>query len=158
MQSHFTVQPSYLPSGLMDYVFLHDSTGDRTIGFLLFSAFKSRYKEVLTKAHTAGNVASPKILSRLTKEEVNCEKHFYVLAHSFLASILLDSQLSFSTLQCMRLHSRQWQPSSSGVKAVRGFSLRQFSGWRENQPTKRDHPMTEIWHHLSIGKLLTLAL
>ncbi|OWM69956.1 DNA replication complex GINS protein PSF3-like [Punica granatum] len=57
-------------------------TGDRTIGFLLFSAFKSRYKEVLTKAHTAANVANPKFLSRLTKEEV----HLYEAAQSSMAA------------------------------------------------------------------------
>lgn len=55
------------------YDFCFDSSSDRTLGILLFSAFKSRYKEVLTKAHTMSQVASTKILGRLTKEEVDCE-------------------------------------------------------------------------------------
>ncbi|MED6170515.1 hypothetical protein PIB30_031751 [Stylosanthes scabra] len=44
---------------------------DRTIGFLLLSAFKSRYKEVLTKAHTAAFAAGSKFWTILTKEEIN---------------------------------------------------------------------------------------
>ncbi|KAG2693356.1 hypothetical protein I3760_08G092500 [Carya illinoinensis] len=45
--------------------------GVRTIGPLLLSAFKSRYKEVLTKAHTAAFSAASKHLTILTKEETN---------------------------------------------------------------------------------------
>ncbi|KAF5462434.1 hypothetical protein F2P56_018440 [Juglans regia] len=45
--------------------------GVRTIGPLLLSAFKSRYKEVLTKAHTAAFPAASKHLTILTKEETN---------------------------------------------------------------------------------------
>ncbi|CAK9326261.1 unnamed protein product [Citrullus colocynthis] len=43
--------------------------GDRTIGSWLLSTFKSRYKEVLTKAHTAVFAASSKYLALLSKEE-----------------------------------------------------------------------------------------
>ncbi|KAG6602618.1 hypothetical protein SDJN03_07851, partial [Cucurbita argyrosperma subsp. sororia] len=43
--------------------------GDRTIGSWLLSTFKSRYKEVLTKAHTAVFAASSKYLTLLSKEE-----------------------------------------------------------------------------------------
>lgn len=56
-----------------------DSVGVRTIGPLLLSAFKSRYKEVLTKAHTAAFPAASKHLTILTKEETNCEIHLYIL-------------------------------------------------------------------------------
>ncbi|KAM7262818.1 hypothetical protein ACFE04_000501 [Oxalis oulophora] len=45
--------------------------GDKTLGFLLLSAFKIRYKEILTKAHTAAYVTASKIWSLLTKEESN---------------------------------------------------------------------------------------
>lgn len=48
--------------------------GDRTIGSFLLYAFKNRYKEVLSKAHTANFVATTKPLSLLTKEETHlCE-------------------------------------------------------------------------------------
>ncbi|KAF7816480.1 DNA replication complex GINS protein PSF3-like [Senna tora] len=56
--------------------------GDRTIGFLLLSAFKNRYKEVLTKAHTAAFTAASKFWSILTKEEIN----MYEAAQSSMAS------------------------------------------------------------------------
>ncbi|KAK7390560.1 hypothetical protein VNO78_25869 [Psophocarpus tetragonolobus] len=46
---------------------------DRTIGFLLLSAFKRRYKEILTKAHTVTFAAGSKFWTILTKEEINCE-------------------------------------------------------------------------------------
>uniref|UniRef100_A0A9I9E7K0 DNA replication complex GINS protein PSF3 N-terminal domain-containing protein n=1 Tax=Cucumis melo TaxID=3656 RepID=A0A9I9E7K0_CUCME len=45
------------------------SVGDRTIGSWLLSTFKSRYKEVLTKAHSAVFAASSKYLALLSKEE-----------------------------------------------------------------------------------------
>ncbi|KAK7305870.1 hypothetical protein VNO77_43782 [Canavalia gladiata] len=56
--------------------------GDRTIGFLLLSAFKSRYKEVLTKAHTAAFAAGSKFWTILTKEEIN----LYETAQSAMTS------------------------------------------------------------------------
>ncbi|XP_057439206.1 DNA replication complex GINS protein PSF3-like isoform X1 [Lotus japonicus] len=56
--------------------------GDRTIGFLLLSAFKSRYKEVLTKAHTAAFATGSKFWTILTKEEIN----LYEVAQSAMAS------------------------------------------------------------------------
>ncbi|KAB1217609.1 DNA replication complex GINS protein PSF3 [Morella rubra] len=55
---------------------------DRTIGPLLLSAFKSRYKEVLTKAHTAAFSAASKYPSLLTKEENN----LYESAQSSMAA------------------------------------------------------------------------
>ncbi|KAE9620540.1 putative GINS complex, subunit Psf3, GINS subunit, domain A protein [Lupinus albus] len=54
----------------------------RTIGFLLLSAFKSRYKEVLTKAHTTSFEAGSKFWTILTKEEIN----FYETAQSAMTS------------------------------------------------------------------------
>ncbi|KAK6929473.1 GINS subunit, domain A [Dillenia turbinata] len=45
--------------------------GDRTIGSFLLYAFKSRYKDVLSNAHTAAFTVAPKFLSILTKEEIN---------------------------------------------------------------------------------------
>ncbi|XP_014495564.1 uncharacterized protein LOC106757408 isoform X2 [Vigna radiata var. radiata] len=56
--------------------------GDRTIGFLLLSAFKSRYKEILTKAHSVAFAAGSKFWSILTKEEIN----LYETAQSEMAS------------------------------------------------------------------------
>lgn len=56
--------------------------GDRTIGFLLLSAFKNRYKEVLTKAHTAAIAAGSKFWTILTNEEIN----LYETAQSAMAS------------------------------------------------------------------------
>lgn len=55
---------------------------DRTIGPLLLSAFKSRYKEVLTKAHTAAFPAASRHLTILTKEET----HLYEAAQSSMAA------------------------------------------------------------------------
>ncbi|RZC79278.1 hypothetical protein C5167_003490 [Papaver somniferum] len=43
--------------------------GDRTIGSFLLYAFKGRYKEVLSKAHSAAYSVAPKFLPLLTKEE-----------------------------------------------------------------------------------------
>lgn len=43
------------------------------IGSWLLSTFKSRYKEVLTKAHTAVFAASSKYLALLSKEETKSE-------------------------------------------------------------------------------------
>jgi hypothetical protein len=57
--------------------------GARNIGPLLLSAFKSRYKEVLTKAHTAAFTAASKNLTILTKEETDCEIHFYIFNYYF---------------------------------------------------------------------------
>ncbi|KAH9613511.1 hypothetical protein KSS87_004923 [Heliosperma pusillum] len=48
--------------------------GDRTIGSFLLYAFTNRYKEVLSKSHTASFTASTKPLILLTKEETHlCE-------------------------------------------------------------------------------------
>ncbi|KAL3840375.1 hypothetical protein ACJIZ3_024966 [Penstemon smallii] len=43
--------------------------GDKTIGPLLLVAFRTRYKEVLIKAHTLTLAVAPKHLTLLTKEE-----------------------------------------------------------------------------------------
>lgn len=68
----------------MSFLFiLMDRVGDRTIGPLLLSAFKSRYKEVLTKAHTAAFPAASRHLTILTKEETHCEIHFFIFKHIF---------------------------------------------------------------------------
>ncbi|XP_057979099.1 uncharacterized protein LOC131165381 isoform X2 [Malania oleifera] len=56
--------------------------GDRTIGSLLLIAFRTRYKEVLTKAHTAASILAPKFLALLTKEET----HLFEAAQSSLAT------------------------------------------------------------------------
>ncbi|KAK8487242.1 hypothetical protein V6N13_062729 [Hibiscus sabdariffa] len=45
--------------------------GDKTIEILLLSAFKIRYKEILTKAYTAVFTTTSKFLTLLTKEETN---------------------------------------------------------------------------------------
>lgn len=54
------------------FLLVMDRVGDKTIGLVLLIAFRTRYKEVLIKAHTAFEVA-PKFLSLLTEEEVKCE-------------------------------------------------------------------------------------
>lgn len=46
---------------------------DRTLGILLSTAFKIRYKEALTKVYTAAHITASKYLSFLTKEETNCK-------------------------------------------------------------------------------------
>ncbi|GAV85605.1 Sld5 domain-containing protein [Cephalotus follicularis] len=56
--------------------------GDRTLGFLLLSAFKIRYKDILTKAHTAAFAAASKFFALLTKEETN----LYEAAQSSMAA------------------------------------------------------------------------
>uniref|UniRef100_A0A3Q7GEZ2 Uncharacterized protein n=2 Tax=Solanum subgen. Lycopersicon TaxID=49274 RepID=A0A3Q7GEZ2_SOLLC len=43
--------------------------GEKTIGPLLLVAFRTRYREVLIKAHTAASIVAPKHFSLLTKEE-----------------------------------------------------------------------------------------
>ncbi|WOH07664.1 hypothetical protein DCAR_0727097 [Daucus carota subsp. sativus] len=48
--------------------------GDKTIGRVLLIAFRTRYKEVLIKAHTAAFEATAKFLSLLTEEEVKLYK------------------------------------------------------------------------------------
>ncbi|KAL1217830.1 hypothetical protein V5N11_009602 [Cardamine amara subsp. amara] len=50
---------------------------DRTIGILLSTAFKIRYKETLTKVYTAAHITASKFLPLLTKEETN----LYEAAH-----------------------------------------------------------------------------
>lgn len=55
---------------------------DKTIGALLLYAFKSRYKEVLIKAHTAAFSVAPKFLTLLTKEETK----LYEAAQSSMAA------------------------------------------------------------------------
>ncbi|KAJ8570198.1 hypothetical protein K7X08_006775 [Anisodus acutangulus] len=42
--------------------------GGKTIGPLLLVAFRTRYREVLIKAHTAASIVAPKHLTLLTKE------------------------------------------------------------------------------------------
>ncbi|KAL5980994.1 hypothetical protein ACLOJK_028914 [Asimina triloba] len=43
--------------------------GDRTIGSFLLYTFSGRYREVLSKAHSAACATSPKFLPLLTREE-----------------------------------------------------------------------------------------
>uniref|UniRef100_A0A7C8ZEM5 Uncharacterized protein n=1 Tax=Opuntia streptacantha TaxID=393608 RepID=A0A7C8ZEM5_OPUST len=56
--------------------------GDRTIGSFLLYSFTNRYKEVLSKAHTAAFTVSTKPLTLLTKEET----HLYEAAQSSMAA------------------------------------------------------------------------
>ncbi|XP_043697009.1 DNA replication complex GINS protein PSF3-like [Telopea speciosissima] len=56
--------------------------GDRTIGSFLLYTFSSRYKEVLSKAHSAAFAVAPKFLTLLTKEET----HLYEAARSSMAA------------------------------------------------------------------------
>ena len=43
--------------------------GDKSIGQFLRYAFTSRYKEILSKAHSSSTMTVPKFATRLTKEE-----------------------------------------------------------------------------------------
>lgn len=52
---------------------------DRTLGILLSTAFKIRYKEALTKVYTAAHITASKYLSFLTKEETNCKPFCFEL-------------------------------------------------------------------------------
>ncbi|KAL5979356.1 hypothetical protein ACLOJK_019254 [Asimina triloba] len=56
--------------------------GDRTIGSFLLYTFSGRYKEVLSKAHSAAFATSPKFLPLLTKEE----SHLFEAAQSSMAA------------------------------------------------------------------------
>ncbi|XVF24125.1 hypothetical protein REPUB_Repub13aG0100300 [Reevesia pubescens] len=56
--------------------------GDKTVEILLLSAFKIRYKEILTKAYTAAYTATSKFLTLLTREETN----LYEAAQSSMAA------------------------------------------------------------------------
>ncbi|GMH15399.1 hypothetical protein Nepgr_017240 [Nepenthes gracilis] len=56
--------------------------GDQTIGSFLLYAFMNRYKEVLSKSHTAAFAATTKPLILLTKEET----HLYEAAHSSISA------------------------------------------------------------------------
>ncbi|KAL8144524.1 hypothetical protein V2J09_017556, partial [Rumex salicifolius] len=47
--------------------------GDKTIGSFLLYAFSNRYKDVLSKAHTAAFVPSSKPLTLMSTEEILCE-------------------------------------------------------------------------------------
>ena len=60
-------------NGFSLILFAWDRVGDKTVEILLLSAFKIRYKEILTKAYTAAYTATSKFLTLLTKEETNCE-------------------------------------------------------------------------------------
>ncbi|KAG5529009.1 hypothetical protein RHGRI_029617 [Rhododendron griersonianum] len=61
---------------------LMDSSGDKSIAFLLLAAFQTRYKEVLIKAQTAALAVAPKFLTILTKEETK----LYEAAQSSMAA------------------------------------------------------------------------
>ncbi|XP_061996436.1 DNA replication complex GINS protein psf3-like [Rosa rugosa] len=56
--------------------------GDRDMGSFLLSAFRNRYQEVLAKAHSAAYTAASKLLTLLTKEEIN----LYEAAQSSMAA------------------------------------------------------------------------
>ncbi|WRX12124.1 hypothetical protein QQP08_004611 [Theobroma cacao] len=60
----------------------NQKVGDKTVEVLLLSAFKIRYKEILTKAYTAAYTAASKFLTLLTKEETN----LYEAAQSSMAA------------------------------------------------------------------------
>jgi hypothetical protein len=63
-------------SSFVNLFLIYGRVGDKTIGFLLLSAFKNRYREVLTKAHTAAIAAGSKFWTILTNEEINCKTCF----------------------------------------------------------------------------------
>lgn len=56
--------------------------GDRSIGSFLLYTFTGRYKEILSKAHSAAFAASPKFLPLLTREE----SHLFEAARSSMAA------------------------------------------------------------------------
>ncbi|CAN6568976.1 unnamed protein product [Malus baccata var. baccata] len=56
--------------------------GDRDMGSFLLSAFRTRYQQILAKAHNAAFTAPSKLLSFLTKEETN----LYEAAQSSMAA------------------------------------------------------------------------
>jgi hypothetical protein len=65
--SYYNGQTKLYPS-LIYYVCI-DRVGDKSIGQFLRYAFTSRYKEVLSKAHSSSTMTVPKFATRLTKEE-----------------------------------------------------------------------------------------
>lgn len=96
---------------------------DRTIGPLLLSAFKSRYKEVLTKAHTAAFSAASKYPSLLTKEENNCEIYF---AYLTILPILITSCIRTDVHSLMVMHVLVYESAQSSMAA--------FKKWRMGGP------------------------
>ncbi|XP_058099662.1 uncharacterized protein LOC131244010 isoform X1 [Magnolia sinica] len=56
--------------------------GDRSIGSFLLYAFSGRYKEVLSKGHSAAFATAPKFLPLLTREE----SHLFEAARSSMAA------------------------------------------------------------------------
>ena len=104
-----------------------DRVADRTIGALLLSAFKSRYKEVLTKAHTAAYPAASKHLTILTKEETHCEIQFFFSSYLCISSILLTSHVCIIYIDCLVvMHLLVYEAAQSSMAA--------FKKWRMGGP------------------------
>jgi GINS complex subunit 3 len=109
-----------------------DRVADRTIGALLLSAFKSRYKEVLTKAHTAAYPAASKHLTILTKEETHCEIlssffFFFFFSYLCISSILLTSHVCIIYIDSLVvMHLLVYEAAQSSMAA--------FKKWRMGGP------------------------
>uniref|UniRef100_A0A453FQ69 GINS subunit domain-containing protein n=1 Tax=Aegilops tauschii subsp. strangulata TaxID=200361 RepID=A0A453FQ69_AEGTS len=80
--------------------------GDKSIGQFLRYAFTSRYKEILSKAHSSSTMTVPKFATRLTKEEAQ---------------------------ECLNLLGSRCPPSGSGASGVRGCRRRPFLEGRGRQ-------------------------
>lgn len=91
-----------------------DRVGDKTIGLVLLIAFRTRYKEVLIKAHTAFAVA-PTFLSLLTEEEV---KRKIPSLSCFKILLINLYNIRIFTMKCTRqLSLLQWHLRSGGWAA-----------------------------------------
>ncbi|CAH8384806.1 unnamed protein product [Eruca vesicaria subsp. sativa] len=62
---------------------LQPLVADRTIGILLSTAFKIRYKERLTKVYTAAHITASTFLPLLTKEETNLYEEAHLSMTAF---------------------------------------------------------------------------
>lgn len=123
-----------------------DRIGDRDMGSFLLSAFRTRYQQILAKAHNAAFTAPSKLLSFLTKEETNCKIYTTFVFHFFglhrresnawpmCISIVCWHRMCLQ-LQCMRQLNPQWQPSRSGGSVAPDSKELLFLGGRGNQLT-----------------------
>lgn len=126
-----------------------DSSSDRTIGILLFSAFKSRYKEVLTKAHTTSHASSTKILARLTKEEVDCELNLWMNLFGFYVSLLksdLSDMTVYESAQSSMVAFKKWRIGGPRFHraSMLGIKRKPANWWNISD-------VIQVYHDLEIG-------
>ena len=113
-----------------------DRVGDKTIGRVLLIAFRTRYKEVLIKAHTAAFEATAKFLSLLTEEEVKCETFKLVRSVVLVYDLCTRSNVIHLILFTLK-YTRQLSPLPlhlrSGERVAPDFRKLLFLGEKGSQ-------------------------